>query len=155
MILRLVLKKTYTALKTMPYAYHLASLNAAHSPPFGVPSTFPLSSPPSSCPFGFRPSDINTCVPVMDCSIPRCHNGGYCVTIPVGDDGIMTWRCVRPEEWHGRHCNETGPITDRIVVGVAGGTVARPSGGGAGPTKGSASMSAWMRARSTTTCATS
>ena len=45
------------------------------------------------------------CVPVTDCSIPRC-NHGYCVV----SDGL--WRCICDEGWTGPDCNEPAAVGD-------------------------------------------
>ena len=50
------------------------------------------------------------CVPITDCSIPRCV-WGDCVLVSDPDNpGELIWSCNCYSGWTGVHCNETDPV---------------------------------------------
>ena len=71
----------------------------------------------SRCPFGEK-LEGGICVPITDCSIPRC-NFGYCV---VTSDGM--WRCVCDEGYTGVDCNEPAAVGQPYVVSITEGAIA-------------------------------
>ncbi|KAK2150770.1 hypothetical protein LSH36_390g02109 [Paralvinella palmiformis] len=62
------------------------------------------------CPEGQMFDQNGVCVPITDCSIPRCV-WGDCVLVSDPDNpGELIWSCNCYSGWTGVHCNETDPV---------------------------------------------
>ena len=76
-----------------------------------------------SCPEGEMFDENGVCVPITDCSIPRCV-WGDCVLVPDPDNpGELIWRCNCYEGWTGVHCNETDPVFVSTMATVSTGWI--------------------------------